>query len=171
MEVKTIMTAEKRQALIVLYICVQILPTQKASRQMLRWCPLEPELIPVPTDLVLCRHVTSHVTTLLICLVHAPGDYSDLYSPRGTSPRDFIPSRSLSLETPSDLWRDNSSTHESISVISSRLEELEKLEREKEEKEKQEQLERERQEQEQEEKQQQQQQQQQEKTRCLSLSS
>ena len=85
-------------------------------------------------------------------------DYSDLYSPRGISPRDFVPSRSLSLETPSDLWRDNSSTHESISVISSRLEELEKLEREREEKEKQE---KERLEQEEKEKQQQEQQQQQ----------
>ena len=85
-------------------------------------------------------------------------DYSDLYSPRGISPRDFVPSRSLSLETPSDLRRDNSSTHESISVISSRLEELEKLEREREEKKKQE---RERLEQEEKEKQQQEQQQQQ----------
>ena len=82
-------------------------------------------------------------------------DYSDFYSPRGISPRDFDPSRSLSLETPSDLWRDNSSTHESISVISSRLEELEKIEREREEKEKQE---KERLEQEEKEKQQQEQQ-------------
>ncbi len=59
--------------------------------------------------------------------------------PRGSS-QASVPSRGESIDTSiSDLWKDNTSTHESMSVISSRLEEIERQEREKQQKEQEEQ--------------------------------